>query len=45
MMGNNPSMTLSTYTHAIAERKLALAEQAASRYRDKVQNKVQVENG
>lgn len=43
MMGNNPSMTLSTYTHAIAERKLALAEQAASRYRDKVQNKVQVE--
>lgn len=42
MMGHsNPHLTMAVYTHAIEERKVALADRAALRFRDKVQNRVQ----
>lgn len=42
MMGHsNPNTTLRVYTHPVEERKRALADRAAMRYLDRVQNKVQ----
>ncbi|QIK63795.1 site-specific integrase [Leucobacter viscericola] len=48
MMGHsNPAVTLSIYTHAIEERKVALADQAAARFaartEDKLHNKLHQE--
>lgn len=49
MMGHsNPNITLAVYTHAVEERKVALADRAALRFTsvsDKVQNKVQHGSG